>query len=49
MMAGYLWHKLKMGLMRVGEPYRGAPRKLWGVTLLFFAAAAGKNDKTLPY
>ena len=49
MRAGYLWYKLEMGLMRVGEPYRGAPRKLWGVALLFFGPTSWKNDRPLPY
>jgi hypothetical protein len=49
MRADYLWHKLEIGLMRVGEPYRGAPRKLWGMALLFFGPTSWKNDRPLPY
>ena len=49
MRADYLWHKLEMGLMRVGEPYRGAPRKLWGMALLFFEPESRKIDRLLPY
>lgn len=42
MRADYLWHKLEIGLMRVGEPYRGAPRKLWGYPSFFLGRKAGK-------
>ena len=33
---GYLWHKLEIGLMRVGEHIGERPRKSWGVGLHFF-------------
>ena len=42
MRADYLWHKLEIGLMRVGEPYRGAPRKLLGYPSFFLGREAGK-------
>ena len=43
----YLWHKLEIGLMRVGEHIGERPRKSWGVGLHFFEIAAGKIARLL--
>jgi len=41
--AGLLWHKLEIGLMRVGEPFRSEAGDFLGVGLLFFTAAAARK------
>ena len=41
---GYLWHKFEIGLMRVGEPFRGVAGDFLGVALHFITTAAAKKN-----
>jgi len=38
-----LWHGLEIGLMRVGEPFRGVAGDFLGVALHFFTAQSEKK------
>ena len=44
-----LWHGLEIGLMRVGEPFRGVTGKTWGVALDFITARMEKKYQSLPF
>lgn len=40
-----LWHGLEIGLIRVGEPFRGVAGDFLGVGLHFITAAAAKKKQ----
>ena len=44
-----LWHKLEIGLMRVGEPFRGVAGDFLGVALHFITAGNGKKNQSLRF
>ena len=39
-----LWHGLEIGLIRVGEPFRGVAGDFLGVALHFITAAIGEKN-----